>query len=386
MTTTILRGLTWGHRRATGPLVPLSAAFCSRHPDITVDWVVRPLSDFEHQGLAGFASIYDLIIYDHPFSGSIVESGVFEPLSSHSDTMLTLSEASRYLGGSMLSYRIGGSVFGLPIDAAAQHGIYRADLLYDAGESVPLSWSDALMLGARLAPRGLKLGLAIKTPHAGLVVAALMANAGTPWSTLPDAMFSIDRSGFIDAYEAVRELFAYCHAEAVEWNAIDLHEAMVARDDIAYAPCAFGYGTYGESDYRRRLSFANFAGRVAPYHAGSVLGGTGLAVSRFSASKPAALSFVAFAASEEGQRLIQSEHGQPGLASLWSDETADQRFNGFFSGTRESIEAAWTRPRHREYIAFQAAFGEIVAEGVKDGMKGTSLWPRIEPLVSGVNR
>jgi multiple sugar transport system substrate-binding protein len=299
--------------------------------------------------------------------------------------MLSLTEATRYLGGSMLSYRIGGSVFGLPIDAAAQHAVYRADLLSDADEAVPVSWNEALALGARLAPRGVRLGLAIKTPHAGLALAALMTNAGAPWSTAPDEPLFIDRVAFVDAYEAIRELFAYCHAESLDWNAIDLHEAMVAGDDIAYTPCVFGYGTYGEADYRRRLSFADFAGRIAPYHAGSVLGGAGLAVSRCSANKEAALEFVAFAASEEGQGLILSMHGQPGLAALWAEGEADSRFNGFFTSTCRSIEMAWTRPRHRGYIVFQIKIGEIVAAGLRDKARGTAVWSHVEPFIGGVN-
>jgi multiple sugar transport system substrate-binding protein len=386
MKTTLVRGLTWGHRRATGPLEPLTSAFLERHPGITVEWIVRPLSDFEHQGLAGLASIYDLIIYDHPFSGSIVETGAFEALSKYPSTKTGLADASLYLGRSLLSYRFGGSVFGLPIDAATQHAVYRADLLELAGEGVPEKWMDAIALGRRLARRGVKLGLAVKTPHAGLAIAALMANAGVPWPTEPDGDFSFGRDAFAEAYEAVRELFAFCDREALEWNAIDLHEAMVMRDDIAYTPCVYGYGTYGEADLRRRLSFADFAGRVAPYHAGSVLGGTGLAISRKSANKDAALAFVAYAASEEGQRLIQSRHGQPGLGSLWEGGMADDAFNGFFTGARRSIETAWMRPRHRGYVPFQASFGKTVAHGLMHDEPANVVWDRVPPLFEGVNR
>ncbi len=385
MTNIVLRGLTWGHRRAVGPLAPLTAAFTASHPDIAVDWAIRPLSDFEHQGLTGLAEAYDLIIYDHPFSGSIVETGAFEPLSSHPQTRLRLADAPRYLGASLLSYRCGGSVFGLPIDAATQHAAYRADLLVAAGEAVPASWQEAVALGRRLAPRGVRLGLAVRTPHAGLVLAALMANAGTPWPTAPDAPFQIDRSGFVEAYEAVRELFAYCPEECLDWNAIDLHEAMVTQDDIAYTPCVYGYGTYGEPDYPRRLSFADFAGRVAPFYAGSVLGGTALAVSRRSRHKAAALAFIGFAATAAGQVLMQSAHGQPALAALWAAGEADTMFNGFFTAARRSIETAWIRPRHRGYIAFQADFGGLVADGLRAGRRGSELWAAVESLQGAVN-
>jgi multiple sugar transport system substrate-binding protein len=212
-----------------------------------------------------------------------------------------------------------------------------------------------------------------------------MVNAVTPWPTSPDEPFAVDRAGFIDAYEAVRELFGYCHADCLDFNDIDLHEAMVARNDIAYTPCVYGYGTYGEADYSHRLGFADFAGRVAPFHAGSVLGGTGLAVSRRSGHKAEALAFVRFTATDTGQALIQSAHGQPGLANLWTAGEADTRFNGFFTAARRSIEAAWIRPRFRGYIDFQAGFGALVADGLRADEHGTALWKGVELLQYKVN-
>jgi multiple sugar transport system substrate-binding protein len=385
MTKTVLRGLTWGHRRATGPLVPLTATFNERHPDIEVEWIVRPLSDFEHQGLRDLASVYDLIIYDHPFSGSIVETGAFEPLSGYPELQVRVADSSRYLGQSLLSYRLGGTVWGLPIDAATQHSAFRTDLLAGAKEAVPTSWQDALTLGQRLERSGLRLGLAVKTPHAILTIAALMANLGCPWETSADGAFSLDRRGFAEAYEQVSALLAFCPDEALAWNAIDLHEAMVETDSIAYCPCVYGYGTYGEADQRRPLSFGDFAGLMSPYYAGSVLGGTGLAISRASANKPAAVTFLAFAASGEGQRLMASRHGQPALAAAWHDADIDQRFNGFFSGARRSVETAWLRPRHRGYIEFQAQAGQIVAEALRQREDAASVWTRIEPLLNTVN-
>jgi multiple sugar transport system substrate-binding protein len=385
MTKTVLRGLTWGHRRATGPLIPLTAAFQQRYPDIEVEWIVRPLSDFEHQGLPGLASVYDLIIYDHPFSGSIVETGAFEPLSSHPELQVALADSHRYLGQSLLSYRFGGTVWGLPIDAATQHSVYRADLLANHEEAVPVSWHDAIALGQRLRGKGLSLGLAVKTPHAILTIAALMANLGSPWETSPDGIFSVDGPGFEEAYGQMRALLAFCPEGALAWNAIDLHEAMVQTDAFAYCPCVYGYGTYGEADQRHPLSFGDFAGLTAPYYAGSVLGGTGLAISRASGNKAAALSFVAFASSEEGQRLMTDRHGQPGLAVAWYDAKIDRRFNGFFSGARRSVETAWMRPRHRGYIDFQARAGEVVAHSLRAGDGAANVWSKIEPLLAMVN-
>ncbi len=355
------------------------------HPDIMVDWTVRPLSDFEHQGLHDVASVYDLIIYDHPFSGSIVQTAAFLPLSGQPGLRVDLSDADRYLGGSLHSYRMGGTVWGLPIDAATQHAVFRADLT--AGYHVPDNWTDALRLGEDLLRRGIHLGLAVQTPHAILTIAALMVNLGLPWETAPDAPFHIDHAGFAEAYDQLRALLRLCPPAAMGWNAIDLHEAMVARDDIAYAPCVYGYGTYGEVDQRRRLSFGPFAGLRTPYHAGSVLGGTGLGISRQTPHPQEALAFVRFAASDAAQMmLIPQHHGQPAVAAAWADPALDETFNGFFSAVAPSIIAAWTRPRYAGYIAFQAKAGRIVADGLGQGAAAAQAYAQIEPLFAAVNR
>ncbi|HVG46981.1 MAG TPA: extracellular solute-binding protein [Rubellimicrobium sp.] len=384
MTSSIrLKGLAWGHRRATGPLVPLTERFAQLRPDIAVDWIVRPLSDFEHQGLREVASVYDLIIYDHPFSGAIVESGAFLPLSGREELPLGTRDAGRYLGSSLRSYRYGGTVWGLPIDAASQHAIVRTDLLGD--EPVPTSWEETLALGRRLTSRELRLGLAVTSPHGLLVIGALMANLGAPWETDQDRTFGLDRTAFLTAYEAVVELLKVCPPEVSGWNAIDLHDAMTTRNDIAFCPCTYGYGTYGEEDQPHRLAFAPFAGFRAPFHVGSILGGTGLAVSRNSTHPEAALALVRFAASDEGQALMATRHGQPALTHLWHDGALDQRFNGFFSGARSSIETAWVRPRHRGYIPFQNEAGQVVAEALGQKESGAWVFDRIEPLCERVN-
>ena len=355
------------------------------HPDITVDWTVRPLSKFEHQGLHDVASVHDLIIYDHPFSGSIVQTAAFLPLSGLPGLRVDLSDADRYLGGSLLSYRIGGTVWGLPIDAATQHAVYRADLIN--GSAVPVSWTEALTLGKHLSRRGMRLGLAVQTPHAILTIAALMANLGHPWETAADAPFQIDKAAFIEAFDQIMALLQFCPQEAIGWNAIDLHEAMVARDDIAYAPCVYGYGTYGEADQRRRLSFGPFAGLRAPYHAGSVLGGTGLGISRQTPHPQAALAFLRFAASDAAQLVLTPQHhGQPAVAAAWSDPALDETFNGFFSAVAPSIIAAWTRPRYAGYIAFQDKAGRIAAEALGQGGTATQVYAQIEPLFAAVNQ
>lgn len=303
-----------------------------------------------------------MIIYDHPFSGDIASGEILVDLGAALPDLLGPAADSLYVGPSLASYRFDGAVYGAPIDAATEHAAYRADLLATLGAPVPRDWEGVIALGRAARQRGLYLGAAIATPHAGLAAAALMANAGRAWSTDASAPFAIDGPALGEALDALAELAAFCPPEALAWNSIDLHDAMVARDDIAYAPCVYGYATYGEADMRRRLSFADFPGRRPPFEAGSAIGGTALGVAAGSVNREAALAFVRFALSAEAQdRIIPAYHGQPARLSAWFDADVDARFNGFFSGVRRSLETAWIRPRRAGYIPFQHEAGTIAA-------------------------
>lgn len=382
---TRLRILNWGHRRATDPLAAAVATYRERRPDVAFDLVVRPLSDFEHEGIAGAALEHDLVVYDHPFSGDIAAAGVFLPLEERLAERLGAGLDARYTGPSLASYRFAGHVWGAPIDAATQHALVRRDLLDAAGESLPQSWQDAVALGERLAVRGLKLGMAVETPHALLTLGSLMANAGSPWGTDPDAPMTIDPAAMADAFAWLRRLLAFCPAEALDWNSIDLHEAMVARDDIVYCPCVYGYATYGEADQRRPLAFAPFAGTAAPWQAGSAIGGTAIAVSRHCAAPDTALDFVAFLLEDAVQdSLIPGHHGQPATVTGWTDAGNDARFNGYFSAVRSSMDGAWIRPRHPGYPIFQRDAGIVAATALRGGIEIADAIDRILVLARQV--
>ena len=368
---TTLRFVCWGHRRATGPLEAAYADFKRSHPDIDISIDVRPLSDFEHQGMPGVAAEYDFIIYDHPFSGDIAKDRLFLPLDAHLPDLLGPQAAASYIGRSLESYRLGGHVWGAPIDAATQHAALRPDLMERAGEAVPTRWDDVLALGRRLRAQGLFLGTAIHTPHALMTVGSLMANAGKPWATDAEAAFTIDREAFAEAYAKVRDLVALCPPEAFGWNSIDLHNAMVARDDVAYCPAVYGYATYGEADQRRRLAFGPFPGAVAPFEAGSILGGTAIGVSARCKHPEAAIAFVGHMLQPTVQLdLVPAHHGQPALVAGWREPGNDERFNGFYSAAFSSLDTAWVRPRYPGYPVFQAEAGRVVADGLKTGQDG----------------
>ena len=369
-----LRLVSWGHRRATDPLRAAVESFRSKKPDVEIAIDNRSLRDFEHEGMAGVAERYDLVIFDHPFCGDIARGRLFLPLEERLPELLGDASDSLYLGPSLDTYRFGGHVWGAPIDAATQNAVLRSDLLEAMGEEAPLTWADALKLGQRARRRGFYLGSAIETPHALLAIGALMANAGKPWATNPAKAFTIDEEAFAAAYGEVKALLAFCPPEALAWNSIDLHDAMVARDDVVYCPAVYGYATYGEADQRRRLAFGPFAGASAPYQRGSAIGGTAIGVSARSRAPDAAVAFVAHMLDDGVQRtLVPAHHGQPAMVSGWRDAANDAKFNGFYSSVARSVETAWVRPRRACYPVFQAAAGRIVADGLRSDRDGRAV-------------
>jgi multiple sugar transport system substrate-binding protein len=308
------------------------------------------------------------VIYDHPFSGDIAESGAFLPLEDHIPE-LAPDNAGAFIGPSLMSYWYGGHVWGVPIDGATQHAIYRRDLL---DGPPPGNWHEVLELGARLRKQGLFLAQAFETPHTILSAGSLMANMGLPWTTKANNGVDIDAAGLTQALEHLAACFAFCPPEAIGWNSIDVHEQMAARNDLVYAPCIYGFATYGEADFGNRLSFAPFPGPVAPHQAGSAVGGTALGISRHSAAQTEALDFARFLASSHAQvQIIPSHHGQPAHAAAWRSDALDRTYNGFYSATLQSLDQAWVRPRIAGYAAFQQQSG-VIARLAMTGELGLS--------------
>ena len=334
-----LCGMTWQHRRAVDPLAATLPAFRARHPDVDVVWDARPLHGFEFAPVDELARRYDLIVLDHPFAGEIAASGCLLPLDD-----LLAGQDDAFVGPSLASYRYDGQVWALPIDAACQVAAYRPDLLDALGEPVPQTWGAGLELGARAVRSGLKLATAFAGVHGLMTFFTLCANLGRPCATEPDQPL-VDPQAARQALEAMRRLLALCPLEALAWNSIALHEAMVAQDDLVYCPAVYGYATYAEDDLRRPLRFADLPG---------------LGISAATQHPDAARAYAAFLADPTTQREFAQHHGQPARVEAWNDRAIDRRFGGCFSATRASIEQAWTRPRYPGYLRFQAKAGALV--------------------------
>jgi len=336
-----------------------------------VTWTIQPLSGFESALNGEAADAYDLVIFDHPFCGTIAAENLFQPL----DGQVNLPDDTSFLGASMRSYRYDGRVWGLPVDAACQVALYRPDLL---DGPPPTTWAEVLTLACESHRRGQKIGLAALNPHGFLVLAGFCANLGgaMPEGSPGDRPFAQDILN--QAIACLDELFALCDPAGLGWNAIDLHEAMGARDDLVYCPATFSYLTYGETDMRRPLGFADFVGPNGP-GVGAVLGGTGLGITRSCRDPDMARAFLTMLARPDDHTdLIAHHHGQPAMTVAWQDAKADLAVGGALSATRNSMENASLRPRFNGFIPFQHKAGHETEQFLKGEISATVLADLIE--------
>lgn len=290
------------------------------------------------------------------------------------DSVLDDPRDEDFIGGSLDSYRYAGALWALPIDGATQAAMFRPDLLADT--DLPRDWQGMLALGRDLRARGLWLGLATVAPHGFLALLALCANLGRPLSADPLAT-PFERATLIEAAGLLRAAAMMARPDGRQMNAIDLHDAMVNDDDLAFCPCAYAYLTYAEADMRRPLRFAGFRGPAGTPR-GTVLGGTGLGITRGCRDPNAAARFLRLLSDWPGQRaLVMHHHGQPGRVEAWQGAAEDAAFGGAHAALRETMEAAWTRPRFAGFVGIQHQAGVLVEAFLENAFDAAELARRL---------
>jgi multiple sugar transport system substrate-binding protein len=368
-----LRGMTWDHRRAIDPLLATLPMFAAQHPGIEIEWSSRPLHGFEFTPVEELARQYDLIILDHPFCGDIAAGKCLVPL----DEVLAGEQRSAFVGPSLETYVYAGKTWALPVDAACQVAVSRPDLMDGLDAGVPIDWAAMIELGRRAARHGLKLAIGMRGVHSLMTFFTLCANLGKPCATAPDRPFADPATARL-AFEHLRELLALCPKEALDWNSIALHDAMVARDDLLFCPAVYCYATYAEADQRRPLRFHDFPGPRGC--GGSTIGGTGLGISAHCRNPEAALTYARFAATATAQGAFPVNHGQPARADCWRDAAINARFGGCYNNTLRTMEGCWIRPRFAGYLGFQAKAGDLIERHLRGEIIEADLLDRLQKL------
>jgi multiple sugar transport system substrate-binding protein len=396
-----LRGLTWDHPRGYLVLDALANALA---PAVSVRWHRQPLADFESRPLRTLADDYDLLVIDHPGLGEAVQDGALRPL----DDIVGSAELAQWrtaaIGASFASYTLAGRQWALPLDAAAQVSACRPDLMTER----PASWPQACQ-----AVRSARSTLCLGGPHALLMFTAICLASGTPPATAgPDLAGSqfVPVAAGTAALDVMADLLAYADRDLSQRDPIGVLDAMATPDGPAYCPLVYGYLTYqrrtdlGRRDgHRARRRTAATAGSAPPPHRlaafdapagpggiGSVLGGTGLAVTRSCTGKgatAAAAAQLGLLLSEQVQtRVFAQLGGQSAARQAWHDTAVDRASGGFYSATRASLEQAWVRPRFAGYPAFQLAASAVLRDGLLAGEPHAALVGQVNELFARADR
>ena len=344
-----LRGMTWDHPRGFDPLAKGAPLFTALHPDIEVTWTRRSLRDFGVQPVEVLAEQFDLIVIDHPFCGRAKTTGCLRDLRPLFPAAFFAMLEEQSVGPSTRSYDFGG-VWALPTDAASQVASYRPDLLGELGfDGPPRRFDEVIAVGEAARKAGKWLALPSCQSDAACLVASLAANLGQPiradtdWLLPPDVFRIV-----LDHLAALIEL---SHPDSTNWNPINTYDAMSTGDDIVYVPYGFGYTNYSRLGVAKPIRYTNIAGPGADPALGAILGGAGCAVSAQCTDVEAAVTYLTWLHQPEHQKGAYFDlGGQPGLRAAWTDPEVDRKAGGFFSGTLETLDKTFLRPRFDGFI------------------------------------
>lgn len=344
---TQLKGMTWNHDRGIAPVEATSAAYSRRHPGVSIDWDSRPLQDFESQPIRELAENYDLMIIDHPHLGEAVQEGLLTDLSAvqHRDQLALINQQSA--GRSQQSYQLGDGQWALSVDAATAVACYRPDHINE----VPLVWTDII----KLARQKLVI-IPLRAPHSLMALFWLARNRAFGVAENPDRL--MDNSDLKDVLDQLCELTNLVDNNCFQLDPIAAYELMSTQLDApAYCPHGYGYISYARENFRpHTLAFTDVADAAGGGVGGTVLGGTGIAVSALSEHQDIATDYAFWIAGEECQsnQWVDSG-GQPGNGMAWSNAYCNRICGDFLNNTRATLESAWVRPRYPGYLNFQHA-------------------------------
>jgi multiple sugar transport system substrate-binding protein len=362
---TALRGLTWDHPRGYAPLVAAAALHAA---EIEIAWETQPLEGFESTPIRELARAYDLIVVDHPHLGEAVAAGCLVPVEELLGAEVVARIAANTIGAAAASYLYDGHSYALPLDAAAQVQVLQPALTGD--RPAPTTWDDVLALAAEL-----PLALSLAGPHALLTFFSICAGiAGEPLAGGPESPVPAETGEA--ALDILRQLAAVAVDGLRDANPIQILEAMARERAAACCPLVYGYVNYARAEApREALRFAD-----APA-LGSTLGGTGIAITRRCPLSPALAAHLEWLLDPVVQTTFMGAHaGQPSARGAWLDASLDASSGGFYSGTLQTTEAAWVRPRFPGFIDFQRRGAEIIRDGLAERAPSPHILDRLSAL------
>jgi multiple sugar transport system substrate-binding protein len=356
-----LKGITWNHTRGLLPMVATAQRFTELNPDIEISWEKRSLQEFADASIEDLAKRFDLLVIDHPWTGFGADTKTILPLSDHISSEYIKDQEINTVGKSYGSYVFHNKLWALPIDAATPVAAARLDILEKHGLKVPQTYDDLLALA--------KKGL---VAFAGIPVDSLMTFYSFCCSLGEDPFQSQEKVISLEtgkkALQMHRELAQLMDPANFNRNPIQVYEAMVNSDEIAYCPFAYGYSNYSRIGYSKNLLHFYDLVKLNEKPMISSLGGTGLAVSSFSQHIPEAVKYAEFTGSSQVQQNIFADNGgQPGHLQAWKNDRINSITHDYFKNTLPALERAFLRPRYSGHMYFQDHAGDVVRDYLMNG-------------------
>lgn len=358
----VLNGITWNHTRGITPLLAAAQRFSELYPQIEIVWKKRSLQKFADYPIEELTKEYDMVIIDHPWVGCAAATKCVLPLDESLAPEYLEDQLQNSVGQSHLSYYYDQHQWALAIDAATPVASFRPDLVEKHNTRVPETWNDVIALAkkGKVAVPAIPIDL--------LMNFYMFCNAHGNEPFLDDEEV-IDKETGLKALDSMRELWSVVDSQMFHHNPIAIAELMSSSDDYWYCPFAYGYSNYSRKGYSDHIlcytDMVRFAGEE---RLKSTIGGTGLAVSRFSPNQEWAIRFCQWVVSPEIQSTLYVQHGgQPGHRSAWISEDVNRNCNNFFINTLDALDRGYVRPRYNGYLKFQDHAGIPLQEYLRQG-------------------
>ncbi|MFE8103619.1 hypothetical protein RBA71_19335 [Brenneria goodwinii] len=358
------KGLTWDHPRGYRPL----QAWAREDNRVNVAWEIQKLEGFESHPIAELAEKYDLLIVDNPGIGEAAEKRCLRPLEEFlTDEQLSFLRKSS-AGSSFESYQYDDRHWAIPIDAASQV----CALVGHVAAARPVTWREVQLFSQ--SDKG-RVALSLGGPHALLTFYSLSQSLGGSLFLGND--FVLNREIALRALTVMQGIYAVQQQELVDLNPIELLDEM-AQGRFDLCPAIFGYVNYATPEEGRVVSFVDIPHCGDPSLRGSVLGGTGLAISARCEPTPALVDHIMRYVSDGVQSTLVVENGgQPANARAWHDRHANELTQNFFRDTFATVSSAYVRPKYHGYIPFQDSSSAIIRDGLVTGKHAGEIFDAI---------
>lgn len=364
-----LTGIAWDHSRALPPLVATAQRYEELHPGIRIRWEKRSLHEFGHMPVDELARRFDLIVIDHPWAGFCFARNLVHDLAPRLTPAQKKELEMNTVGPCWESYLYEEQLLAIPIDAATPTPSYRPDLLARQGQKFPETWKELVSLA--------DAGLA--------VMPGFSADLFLNWCMLAEALggrIAEDPESLCgetagrQAMEMLRRLAEKMSPRIFEWNPIAIAERMTRGDEIAHCAFAYSYGNYCRPSFAERPSRYGSLPKLddgRPLR--SIVGGTGIAVTRRCPDVAKALDYALFTGSASVQAgLYTLAGGQPSRREAWTDPSLEKVTGGFFRDALPDQERCMIRPRYDGYVPLQEEGGVCLQKYLRGSWQADRTW------------